>query len=88
MESSRPQRSQFTVRGVPASVERALRRKARREGRSLNAILLDALAAAGAVEAGEVSHDDLDDLIGAWVEDPEFDHALEAQGQVDPELWR
>lgn len=84
----KPQRSQFTIRGVPPAVDRALRRKARREGRSLNAVLLDALAAAGAVEAGETLHDDLDDLIGTWVEDPGFEAAVEAQDQVDSELWQ
>ena len=88
MESSQPSRSPFTVRGVPPSVERALRRKARREGRSLNSILLDALAAAGAAEAGEALHEDLDDLIGTWVEDAEFDASMREHEQVDPDLWR
>ena len=31
---------------------------------------------------------DLDDLAGTWVDDPEFDRAIEAMDQVDPELWR
>ena len=33
-------------------------------------------------------HHDLDDLAGTWVDDPEFDRAIEAMDQVDPELWR
>jgi hypothetical protein len=35
----------------------------------------------------EMLHHDLDDLAGQWVEDPEFDAAVEAQDQVDESLW-
>jgi hypothetical protein len=35
-----------------------------------------------------VRHSDLDDLVGTWVDDPEFDRALEEMDQVDSELWR
>jgi hypothetical protein len=31
---------------------------------------------------------DLSDLAGTWVEDPEFDAALEDQRRIDWELWR
>jgi hypothetical protein len=33
-------------------------------------------------------HADLDDLIGTWVDDPEFDKAIEEQDQIDEEKWR
>lgn len=33
-------------------------------------------------------YDDLDDLAGSWVHDPEFDAALSEQDTVDPELWK
>lgn len=36
----------------------------------------------------ERRHHDLDDLAGTWVDDAEFDRAVEAMDQVDPELWR
>ncbi len=31
---------------------------------------------------------DLDDLAGTWVDDPEFDKAIEEQHRIDPELWK
>jgi len=36
----------------------------------------------------EPRYHDLDDLIGTWEEDPEFDRAIEAQRQIDEELWK
>ncbi len=79
--------AQFTIRGVPARLESALRERARREGRSLNAVVLDSLAAGAGVSAQEVIHEDLDDLVGTWVEDPDFDRAILAQDQVDDQAW-
>ena len=54
---------QYTLRNVPAAVDRAL--------------------------AGEpVIVRELRDLAGTWADDPEFDAALAAQDQIDPDLWR
>jgi hypothetical protein len=36
----------------------------------------------------EIVYHDLDDLAGTWVDDPEFDKAIEEQHKVDPELWK
>ena len=78
---------QYTIRNVPEEVDRALRKQAKANGKSLNDIALEALRRATGVDA-PVRHHDLDDLIGTWVEDPEFDRILEAQRQIDEELWR
>jgi hypothetical protein len=78
---------QLTVRGVPASVAVTFKRKALREDKSLNGILIEALckeAGAGA----ELVHDDLDFLVGTWDADPEFDAARRAQHQIDQSLWK
>jgi plasmid stability protein len=80
-------KSQYTIRGVPAPVDRALRARARREGRSLNDVALEALRASIGESADARLHEDLDDLIGTWEEDPAFDAALREQGQVDEALW-
>jgi plasmid stability protein len=79
---------QYTVRDVPSRVDSALRQRAKREGKSLNQIAVEALTvAAGLAEKRPVYHD-LDRLAGTWVADPEFDTAVASQDQVDPELWR
>ncbi|MGE0191405.1 MAG: hypothetical protein AB7T63_05110 [Planctomycetota bacterium] len=83
----RAARLQYTIRGVPPSVDRALRARARREGRSLNDVAVEALRRSVGEEAGAVVHTDLDVFLGTWVEDPELDAALEEQGRGDPSLW-
>ena len=80
---------QYTVRAVPAHVDRALRRKAAAERKSLNAILREALIReAGVAEPSSRLYTDLDALAGTWREDPGFDEAIWAQDQVDASLWR
>ena len=79
--------NQYTIRGVPRSVDRALRKRAVDQGRSLNAILLEVLTDAAAVAKTPRVHDDLDHLIGTWVHDPETDRALDDQRKVDPRDW-
>jgi predicted alpha/beta-hydrolase family hydrolase len=78
---------QFTVRQVPVQVEKALKRKAAIAGKSLNGVLLEALAHEAGVER-EVIFGDLDLLAGRWEEDPAFDDAIRAQQQIDADLWK
>ena len=80
---------QYTVRDVPPTVDAALRRRARREGKSLNRLLREALVReAGLGESDGVVHHDLDRLAGLWEPDPAFDAAIAAQDTVDEDLWR
>ena len=80
--------TQYTVRGVPDRVDAALRRKARDEGKSLNQVTIEALAAAAGVAEKPVLYHDLDTLAGTWQADPEFDAAVEEQKQIDRDLWK
>ncbi|MBI3299247.1 MAG: antitoxin [Elusimicrobia bacterium] len=77
---------QYTIRKVPASVDAALRAKARRQGKSLNAVALEALRT-GAGVAEQVRHRDLDSFFGSWVPDEAADKALKDQRRIDPDLW-
>ena len=79
---------QYTLRKIPPAVDKALRQKARKEGRSLNEVVLEALARGVGIEKELVKNHDLDFAIGTWVEDPEFEKAIEAQRQIDPDLWK
>ena len=85
--AKRSSKTQYTIRGVPASVDRALRARARREGRSLNEVAVEALRHSVGEGLEAPSHHDLDDLIGTWEEDPVFDAAIREQDQVDEALW-
>lgn len=79
---------QYTLRKIPKAVDAALRRRARSEGRSLNAVALDALTAGAGVADQRAARRDLSDIAGHWREDAEFAAAIEAQDQIDDGLWR
>jgi hypothetical protein len=84
----RSKKLQYTIRSVPASVDQALRNRARSEAKSLNQAALEALHRGAGVSPEGRIYTDLDDLIGTWQEDPEFDKAIAAQDVVDRRLWR
>jgi hypothetical protein len=79
---------QYTLRKVPPEVDKALRRKARKEGKSLNEIAIEALSRGAGVDALAVKNHDLDFAFGSWVEDPEFDKVLGDQRRIDADLWK
>ena len=80
--------SQYTIRNVPGSLDNALREWARRRGVSLNQAALDALRRGVGMDEEAREYHDLDDLIGTWKQDEEFDRAVEEQDRIDRELWR
>jgi plasmid stability protein len=79
---------QYTIRAVPEAIDRALRRRAKREAKSLNAVVVEVLAHGLELEAKPVEHTDLDSLIGSWQEDPAFDRAIKDFELVDEEVWK
>lgn len=81
-------RIQYTIRAVPTSVDRALRQRAKREHKSLNTVLLEALVHATQNGTPQKKHQDLAPLFGTWVEDPEFDAAIAGFRKVEPEKWK
>jgi hypothetical protein len=65
-----------------------LRQLARQEGRSINAVAVEALARGIGLTEEEQVFTDLDDLSGTWVADPGFDRAIAEMDKVDEELWK
>ncbi len=76
---------QYTVRGIPREVDRALRKKAAKHKVSLNQIILEELTAA---TTGARKRADFDDLVGKWTPDPGFDEVLATQRQIEPDKWK
>ena len=76
---------QYTVRGIPIEVDRALRRKAARRKQSLNQIIVDELTAA---TTGMRKRADFHDVVGQWTPDPVFDEILASGRQIDPDKWK
>ena len=80
--------SEFTIRSVPPEVDLALRIRAEREGKSLNAVVLEILADGIDLDGAAGEYHDLDDLVGSWKEDPEFDAALAKFEKIDDDDWK
>lgn len=76
---------QYTIRSIPRELDDALRRRALAEGRSLNAVVIDALRSAEGL--GEQPRRDLSWLAGTWDAEGEVDRALVDQRKIDHELW-
>jgi plasmid stability protein len=79
---------QYTLRSIPNQVDAALRRRARRERKSLNQVAIEALATALGTGEERIRHRDLAGIAGAWVEDAQTDKALAAARRIDRALWR
>ena len=75
----------YTIRGVPAEVDIALRAKAAQRKQSLNHIVLDELTRA---LIGKPVKADFSDLVGQWAPDPAFDEVIASQRQIDPAKWK
>ncbi len=80
---------QYTIRNIPAEVDRALRKKAKAEGTSINQAALDALRRGVGLD-GENGrrYTDLDWFFGSWVADPEFARAVADMDRVHPDDWK
>ena len=80
-------KSQHTIRGVSSVVDKALRERSKRESKSINEIANEALERGLGVFGEPIIFDDMDDLIGTWVSDPDAEKALKSQRKVDKKLW-
>ena len=76
---------QYTIRGVPAEVDRALRQKAARRKQSLNQAIVDELTLA---TVGTRQRADFSDLVGRWTPDAGFDEILKSQRRIDWDKWK
>ena len=76
---------QYTIRGIPLEVDRALRQKASRRKVSLNRVILDELTEA---TVGAKPKADFSNLVGRWKADAAFDKILASQRRIDREQWK
>ena len=79
---------QYTIRNLPAQLDRLIRKRAKEEGKSINTVAVEALMEAFGMRESEPSYRELSDLSGRWVDDPAVEEALEAQRGIDDEMWR
>jgi len=69
-------------------IDTELRRRAKRESKSLNAVAVEALYRGLEISQCPAEHTDLDFLIGSWQEDPSFDQAVAEFDRIDEEAWK
>jgi hypothetical protein len=82
------QNIQYTLRGIPPAVNRFLKKKAEKEGKSLNKVIIECLIKSLNLSGETVIYHDLDDLAGTWHKDAEFDRAINDMHAIDPEIWK
>ena len=79
---------QYTLRRIPRDVDAALRRRAKSEHKTLTQIAIEAMAEGLGLAREPARRRSVRDLVGAGPRDPDLEAALDAQRQIDPELWR
>ena len=79
---------QYTLRQIPPSLDEALRKRSRQEGKSINQTAIEALQTGLELNGDSFVYRDLDFMADSWVEDPAFDEAIRSQDRVDKNLWR
>jgi hypothetical protein len=79
---------QYTLRDIPPILDSELRRRAKDEGKSLNAVAIEALVRGAGLGETAIRLRDLSDIAGTWQEDREFDQAIAEQDRIDEHLWK
>jgi hypothetical protein len=79
---------QYTLRRIPRHVDAALRKRARREQKTLNQVAVEVMAEGLGLEGEPRQRRSVRDLVGARGKDRTLEKALEDQRRIDPELWR
>lgn len=74
-------------RNIPASVNQALRKRASQRKISLNQLIVEELAGVtGGVQ--NKKYRSLAGIAGKWQADAEFDRIMEAQREIEPDMWQ
>jgi plasmid stability protein len=83
----------ITLRGLEPSLKEKLKRAAKKEGKSVNQMVKDALKAHLGMSKEKkftLVHHDLDHLFGRWSEEEfkRIQRKIDSERKVDEELWR
>jgi hypothetical protein len=79
--------TQYTIRNIPPELDKAIKARATRLGKSINQVALEALAN---VVDRAIPRRSLRNMPGAWSksEAEKFDRFLEQHRAIDEELWK
>jgi hypothetical protein len=79
---------QYTVRGIPAALDAALRERARVATKSLNEVVIDAMKEGSGLTGVPRKRRNFSGVAGTWKADKAVGAALAAQDRVDEDLWK
>jgi len=81
---------QHTIRNIPKVIDAALRRRAKRERKTLNQVAVDALAEGLGLTLPSQTRRSLGDVVGTVprAKGENLDAEIAAQRTIDPDLWR
>lgn len=79
---------QYTVRGISEALDKAIRKRARAKGKSLNDVTIKALADGLGLGEEPAVRRDLSDIVGTWKREALVEAALASQDVVDEALWK
>jgi plasmid stability protein len=81
--------SQITLRGIDPDIEREIRRRARKSGKSITRIVLDIIKESIESQKKPPAHS-LKELAGGWTEKDEQDffESIKSTRQIDEEIWK
>jgi plasmid stability protein len=80
---------QYTIRNIPEPVDRAIKKRAKRTGKSFNATVVELLS----LQTFGTTAPDANSLqwfvgAGKGLIDEDFDNAIAEQSKIDETLWR
>ena len=83
----------LTVRGIESELADTLKDMAKRQGKSVNQIVINALKKYSGFEKERKFtqvHHDLDDMFGKWTPEEfnEIQRKIDTERKIDPELWK
>jgi hypothetical protein len=83
----------ITIRGVEFEVAERLKNTAKKQGKSVNQLILEFIKTSlGLKKEKKFSrkYDDLDDLFGKWNDDEfkKINDSITSQRQIDKDLWK
>ena len=80
---------QYTIRGIPPAVDRVIRKRAQRNGKSFNATVIEVLTiqTLGSTDIQQAEKDIFARLREANSLDGDFDRAIKEQSAIDDRLW-
>jgi hypothetical protein len=79
---------QYTIRNIPPSVDRVIKKRSKQSGKSFNQTVVDLLSLQTFGTVKPPSDNNFNWLFGANTLDDSFDEAVKDLSQIDEKLWQ